>query len=418
MIPYGRHNIAQSDTDAVVAVLQSDWLTQGPTVPAFEHSVANYVGCRHAIAVNSATSALHIACLALGVGPGDLVWTSPNTFVASANCALYCGAKVDFVDIDRRTYNMSLESLVQKLEYAELNNQLPKVIIPVHFAGQPSNMPEIYELSKRYGFKIIEDASHALGASYTSLDNHDPTAARTEFDNGRQLMTKSGKANKDVFVGSCEHSHITVFSFHPVKIITTGEGGMALTNDEGLRDRLVRLRTHGIIKEPELMHPRDVDEIWNYQQIDLGFNYRMSDLQAALGISQMARIDDFISYRRVIAQTYDEAFSNTGLILPWQDPGSRSSVHLYPVRVCVSRTGKSQRQVYGELRDAGIGVNVHYIPVYLHPYFEARGFRPGYCPESEFYYRETISLPIYPSLSNGTQDQIIQTINDVLQIRQ
>jgi dTDP-4-amino-4,6-dideoxygalactose transaminase len=417
MIPYGRHDIAQCDIDAIVAVLQSDWLTQGPTVPAFERSVANYVGCRHAIAVNSATSALHIACLALGVGPGDWVWTSPNTFVASANCGLYCGAKVDFVDIDRRTYNLSLESLVKKLEYAELNNRLPKVIILVHFAGQPSNMPEIFELSEKYGFKIIEDASHALGASYTYLDSHDQTAAQTEVYTGKRVMTKSVMANKEAFIGSCEHSHITVFSFHPVKIITTGEGGMALTNDEGLRDKLVCLRAHGVIKEPELMWPKDVEEIWNYQQIELGFNYRMTDLQAALGISQMTRIGEFISYRRAIAEIYDEAFSNTGLITPWQNPGSRSSFHLYPVRVCVSRTGKNQRQVYGALRDAGIGVNIHYIPVYLHPYFEAKGFCSGYCPESESYYRETISLPIYPSLSGETQDHIIKTINNVLQIR-
>jgi UDP-4-amino-4,6-dideoxy-N-acetyl-beta-L-altrosamine transaminase len=385
MIPYGRQDVSQADIDAVVEVLRSDFLTQGPMVPRFEETVANYCGAKHAVAVNSATSALHIACLALDLGSGDWLWTSPNTFVASANCALYCGAQVDFVDIDPRTYNLSANALEAKLQQAEREGRLPKIVIPVHFAGQPCDMPAIHALSEKYGFKIIEDASHAIGASYN-----------------------------DIKVGSCTHSDITVFSFHPVKIITTGEGGMATTNDAKLAERLMRLRTHGITDKPEFMQARPENEIWNYQQIELGFNYRMTDMQAALGVSQMSRLDKFVEWRRELAAEYDRAFANLPVITPWQQPGVRSSHHLYPIRIRKSDCGKTQRQVYDALWQNGVAANLHYIPVHRQPYYEAMAFRAGDFPEAERYHQEAISLPIYPGLTNADQDRVVDVISEEL----
>ena len=300
MIPYGRQEITEEDISEVEKVLRSDFLTQGPIVPTFEKSIASYCGSSFAIAVNSATSALHIACLSLGLGPKDWLWTSPNTFVATANCALYCGAKVDFVDIDPSTYNMSVDALTQKLEESDKLGKLPKVVIPVHFAGQPCDMQSIYELSKRYGFKIIEDASHAIGSTYKKLK-----------------------------VGSCTYSDITVFSFHPVKIITTAEGGMALTNNKEIADKIYRLRTHGITRDIEKMKKRSVDEIWNYQQIDLGFNYRMNDIQAALGLSQLKRLDEYVDRRNKLAENYNTKLKNLNITLPFQSAESSQSYHLY-----------------------------------------------------------------------------------------
>ena len=376
MIPYGRQEITEADIAAVEKVLRSDFLTQGSTVPRFEVMVANYCQAAHAVAVNSATSALHIACLALDLGPGDWLWTSPNTFVASANCARYCGARVDFVDIDPRTYNMSVDALATKLAYAAKNGLLPKVVVPVHFAGQPCDMPAIHTLSQQYDFKIIEDASHAIGASYANVK-----------------------------VGSCVHSDITVFSFHPVKIITTGEGGMTLTNNNELAKRLCRLRTHGITSDRELMHDRPEKEIWNYQQIELGFNYRMTDLQAALGISQMSRLDDYVTRRNEIARFYDAELMDLPLTLPWQSPYTESSYHLYPIRINEAKAKKSQRQLYDALRESGIAANLHYIPVHRHPYYENLGFKAGDFPAEQFH-REVISLPIYPGLTDNQQNNV------------
>jgi UDP-4-amino-4,6-dideoxy-N-acetyl-beta-L-altrosamine transaminase len=385
MIPYGRQDVSQADIDAVVEVLRSDFLTQGPMVPRFEETVANYCGAKHAIAVNSATSALHIACLVLDLGPGDWLWTSPNTFVASANCALHCGAQVDFVDIDPRTYNLCANALEAKLQQAEREGRLPKIVIPVHFAGQPCDMPAIHALSEKYGFKIIEDASHAIGASYS-----------------------------DIKVGSCAHSDITIFSFHPVKIITTGEGGMATTNDPKLSDRLMRLRTHGITSKTGLMQARPESEIWNYQQIELGFNYRMTDIQAALGVSQMSRLDGFNDRRRAIAAEYDKAFSDLPIITPWQMPRVSSSYHLYPIRIRERDSGKTQRQVYDALWKNGVAANLHYIPVHRQPYYEAMGFRSGDFPEAERYHEETISLPMYPALESNQRQFVIDALQRVL----
>lgn len=385
MIPYGRQSINENDIQAVLDVLKSDWLTQGPAVPRFEQTVANYTAASHAVAVNSATGALHIACLALEVGPGDWVWTSPNTFVASANCALYCGANVDFVDIDPQTYNMSVTCLAEKLEKAKAANRLPKVLIPVHFAGQSCDMLAIHELSRTYGFRIIEDASHAIGASF--------------------------QQNK---VGSCVHSDITVFSFHPVKIVTTGEGGMATTNNRDLAERMIRHRSHGITNRREWMRDRPGDEIWNYQQIDIGYNYRLTDIQAALGYSQIQRLDEFVQRRHEIAQRYNESLADLPIILPWQFPNSYSSYHLYPIRIRKSLCGLTQRQVYESLIRSQIGANLHYIPVYRQPYYESLGFSVGYCPEAELYHRETISLPIFSALTNDQHEFVCATLRNIL----
>jgi UDP-4-amino-4,6-dideoxy-N-acetyl-beta-L-altrosamine transaminase len=380
VIPYGRQSISDADIDSVVDVLRSDFLTQGPVVPRFEKAVATTVGANFGVAVNSATSALHIACLALEVGPGDIVWTSPNTFVASANCARYCGAEVDFVDIDPVSYNMCTVQLRAKLTQARVSGKLPKVVIPVHFAGHPCNMSEIHRLSKEFGFKIVEDASHAIGASYLGLK-----------------------------VGACAHSSITVFSFHPVKIITTGEGGMAMTNVPELAERMRRLRTHGITTDKSLMHARASGEIWNYQQIELGFNYRMTDLQAALGLSQLARLDDFVSARRRIAETYNTQLKSLPIVLPREGHDLRSSYHLYPVRI-LQQSGKAQRHVFNSLIELGVAANLHYIPAHRHPYYESMGFKQGGFPESEQFHREALSLPIYPELQPEHQRLVIDAL--------
>jgi UDP-4-amino-4,6-dideoxy-N-acetyl-beta-L-altrosamine transaminase len=384
MIPYGRQDISESDIQAVVDVLRSDFLTQGPAVPAFENSVSDYCGTQHAVAVNSATSALHIACLALGVGKGDVVWTSPITFVASANCALYCGAQVDFVDIDPRTYNLSVERLSEKLAQAEKSGYLPKVIIPVHLCGQPCDMVGIHALSQRYGFKIIEDASHAIGGKYRG----EP-------------------------IGNCRYSDITVFSFHPVKIITTGEGGMALTNDAQLAKRMQLLRSHGITRDvSEMTHAPDGP--WYYQQIELGFNYRMTDLQAALGLSQMQRLDEFVAKRHVLAKRYNKLLAELPVVIPWQHLDSYSGLHLYVIRLRLDKMAQTHREVIEALRAEGIGVNLHYIPVYLQPYYEQVGFKAGYCPEAEHYYAEAISLPMYSGLTELQQDIVVGALKHLL----
>ncbi len=387
MIPYGRQDISQADIDAVVEVMRSDFLTQGPTVPAFEKAVATYCGTQHAVAVNSATSALHIACLALGVGKGDIVWTTPITFVASANCALYCGAVVDFVDIDPSTYNLSVECLAEKLAIAEKRGSLPKVLIPVHLCGQSCDMESIHALSQQYGFKIIEDASHAIGGRY-----------------------------KGEPVGNCRYSDITVFSFHPVKIITTGEGGMALTNDPELASRMQRYRSHGITSTPDEMVARPDNEIWNYQQITLGYNYRMTDIHAALGISQMQRIDEFVSKRHAIAERYNELLAGLPLTTPWQHPYGYSGWHLYVIRLKLDEIRKTHKDVYESLRKQGIGVNLHYIPVYRQPFYEKMGFKVGYCAEAEQYFQEVVSIPVYPGLTIELQGQVVEAIRKALEI--
>jgi UDP-4-amino-4,6-dideoxy-N-acetyl-beta-L-altrosamine transaminase len=381
IIHYARQDINQADIDAVVKALRSDFLTQGPAVPAFEKAVANCCGAQHAVAVNSATSALHIACLALGVGKGDVVWTTPITFVASANCALYCGATVDFVDIDPGTYSMSVDRLAEKLAEAAKTGNLPKVVVPVHLCGQPCDMAEIHALSQRYGFKVVEDASHAIGGRY-----------------------------KGESVGNCRYSDITVFSFHPVKIITTGEGGMVLTNDAKLANQLRRLRSHGITSDTAEMHPRAPEELWNYQQISLGFNYRMTDIHAALGLSQLQRLDEFVARRHSIARRYDELLINMPIVTPWQHPDSYSSYHLYVIRLRLGEINKTNHQVYKAMHAVGIHVNLHYIPVYRQPYYEQMGFLPGYCTEAERYYSEAMSIPMYPGLTEEQQDSVVAAL--------
>lgn len=381
MIPYGRQSITNADINAVIEVLRSDFLTQGPTVPLFEKTVATYCSVKHAVAVNSATSALHIACLSIGLGPGDWLWTTPVTFVASANCGLYCGAQVDFVDIDPLTYNLCTKALERKLKDAESKGLLPKVLVPVHLCGQSCEMEAIYNLAQRYGFKIIEDASHAVGGKY-----------------------------KGEPIGNCRYSDITVFSYHPVKIITTGEGGIALTNSPEFAEQMLLYRSHGITTDTKKMHARPSSEIWNYQQTDLGFNYRMTDIQAALGISQMTRLDDFVYKRQRLANRYDEFLAGLPLVTPWQHPDSYSSYHLYPIRLKLGANGKAQRQVYDALRGSGIMANLHYIPVYRQPYYEALGFKAGYCPEAEKYFKETLSLPLYPTLGVTEQDYVINSL--------
>lgn len=384
MIPYGRQNITQEDIDAVVAVLQSDFLTQGPQVPAFEQAVTTHVGAKYALAVNSATSALHIACLALGLGKGDWLWTTPITFVASANCGLYCGARVDFVDIDPQTYNLCPVTLQAKLEKAEREDKLPRVLVAVHLCGQPCDMQAIHDLAQRYGFKVIEDASHAIGGKY-----------------------------KNEFIGNCRYSDITVFSFHPVKIITTAEGGMALTNDAKLAEKMDLLRSHGITRKPELM-THEPDGPWYYQQIDLGFNYRMTELQAALGISQMQRLDTFVARRHRLAERYNQLLSDLPLTLPWQHPDSYSGMHLYVIRLQLDKINKTHTQVFSELREQGVGVNLHYIPVHTQPHYQQMGFQQGDFVQAEEYYQEAISLPIFQGLDNEQQEQVVSTLIKVL----
>jgi UDP-4-amino-4,6-dideoxy-N-acetyl-beta-L-altrosamine transaminase len=372
-IPYGKHDINEDDIQAVVDVLRSDYITQGPKVPEFEKAVATYTGARYGIAVNSATSALHIACLALGVGQGDVVWTSPITFVASANCAIYCGANVDFVDIDPDTYNMSPNKLRDKLIEAKANNNLPRVVIPVHLAGQSCQMKEIFELSKEFGFSIIEDASHAIGGKYR----------------GRPI-------------GCCEYSAITIFSFHPVKIMTTAEGGMAMTNDEKLANKMNLLRTHGITRNEELMSRKDGQ--WYYEQIDLGFNFRLTELQAALGISQLSRIDEFVTARNNVAERYIELFAGSNVQTPKLREECLSSYHLFIVRI------KNRNLVFNKLRKAMIGVNIHYIPVYKQPYYAKYNYNTASFRCANEYYDTAISLPLYPTLEFTAQQKVVSLI--------
>lgn len=383
MIPYGRQEVTQADIDAVLGVLQSDFLTQGPAVPRFEGAVREHCGVAHAVAVSSATAALHLACLALDLGPGDLLWTSPNTFVASANCGLYCGAKVDFVDIDPCTYNMSAEALAVKLRDAAAHGQLPKVVVPVHFGGQTCDMRAIHELAKRYGFRIIEDASHAIGGSYLG----EP-------------------------IGNCRFSDITVFSFHPVKIVTTGEGGMAVTNDLAAAEKLVQLRSHGITREAAAFVGTNQGP-WYYEQLDLGFNYRMTDLQAALGHSQMRRLPLYVDRRGELARRYGTLLQDLPVITPWQDSATVSAWHLYVVRL-KPESGKLRRDVFQAMRKAGIGVNVHYIPVHMQPYYQELGFREGMFPAAERYYSEVMSLPMFPRLTEAQQDSVVAALREAL----
>ena len=384
MIPYGRQDISQQDINVVLEVLQSDFLTQGPKVPAFEQTIAKHVNAKHALAVNSATSALHIACLALGLGQGDWLWTTPITFVASANCGLYCGAQVDFVDIDPATYNLCPKALEVKLIEAERNGKLPKVLVAVHLCGQPCDMQAIHALAQKYNFSVIEDASHAIGGKY-----------------------------QNEFIGNCHYSDITVFSFHPVKIITTAEGGMALTNDDLLAEKMNLYRSHGITRDPSLM-THDPDGPWYYQQVELGYNYRMTELQAALGISQMQRLDKFVAQRHVLAQCYNDLLSDLPLTLPWQHPDSYSGLHLYVIRLRLDQINKTHLQVFEELREAGIGVNLHYIPVHLQPYYQKIGFNKGDLPQAELYYDEAISLPMFSTLTKDQQDEVAQVLKKVL----
>jgi len=386
MIRYGQQDITQADIDAVVEVLKSTNLTQGPAITRFEQDVSNYCNVKHAFAVNSATSALHIACLALNLGQGDWLWTTPNTFVASANCALYCGAKVDFVDIDADTYNLCPIKLEEKLVLAEKENRLPKVVVPVHFSGQPCNMQAIYNLSKKYGFRIIEDASHAIGGRY-----------------------------KDKPIGNCEYSDITIFSFHPVKIITTAEGGMAVTNDDELAVKLGLLRSHGITREPELM-TKVMDGPWYYQQVALGYNYRMTDIQAALGSSQIERLDEYVTKRHSIANRYNKLLSELPVVTPWQHQDSYSGLHLYVIRLELDKIEVTHLDVFNYLRSKDIIVNLHYIPVHTQPYYEKMGFKVGDYPEAEKYYQEAISIPMYPTLTTEQQDEVVNVIKEALKL--
>ncbi len=384
MIPYGKQDINQQDIDSVVDVLKSDFLTQGPQVPAFEKALTEHTGAQYALAVNSATSALHIACLALGLGEGDWLWTTPVTFVASANCGLYCGAKVDFVDIDSATYNICPKKLEQKLITAKANGKLPKVVVPVHLCGQPCDMESIAKLAKEYGFKVIEDASHAIGGKY-----HDKP------------------------VGNCEHSDITVFSFHPVKIVTTAEGGAALTNQKELADKMALLRSHGITRDSEMMTEASHGG-WYYQQVDLGFNYRMTELQAALGVTQMQRLDEFVAARHVLSKRYNQMLSELPLVLPYQLENTYSGLHLFVIRLKLDEISLTHKQVFDALRENGIGVNLHYIPVHTQPYYQAMGFTEGEFPESERYYQEAISLPMFHGMTEEQQNTVVRVVTEIL----
>ncbi|MDN5249890.1 UDP-4-amino-4,6-dideoxy-N-acetyl-beta-L-altrosamine transaminase [Betaproteobacteria bacterium LSUCC0117] len=382
MIPYGRQHITEDDIEEVVKILKSEYLTQGPVVQKFEDAISNYTSAKHSVAFNSATSALHVACIALDLGPGDWLWTSPNTFVASANCGLYCGANIDFVDIDPNTYNLCATKLEEKLKISAISGKLPKVVIPVHYAGHPCDMRTIYHLSQIYGFHIIEDASHAIGA---------------EFFNSK--------------IGNCLYSDITVFSFHPVKIITTGEGGAASTNDTNLAEKMRRLRTHGITTDKNLMDIMAEEEIWNYRQIELGYNYRMTDIHAALGCSQIKRIDEYINKRTEIAQVYDSALKDTNIVVQKILPSHKSSFHLYPIRI-KKESMLAQRSLYEIFHQNGILVNVHYPPVHRQPYYKKLGFKAGDFPEAESFHREVLTLPIYPMLTAQQQQKVIDVLNE------
>tara|TARA_B100000575_G_C23116236_1_gene645313 strand:- start:193 stop:1356 length:1164 start_codon:yes stop_codon:yes gene_type:complete len=384
VIPYGRQDISDADIEAVIDVLKSNFLTQGPMVPKFENALSSNTGAKHALAVNSATSALHIACMALGLGKGDLLWTSPVTFVASANAGLYCGANIDFVDIDPETYNMCPKKLQKKLKHAKLNGTLPKVLVPVHHCGQSCDMKTIHQICQEYNVKIIEDASHAIGGRYLE----EP-------------------------IGNCAYSDITVFSFHPVKIITTGEGGAALTNNDQLAEKMALHRTHGITRDQNMMTEPSHGS-WYYQQIDLGYNYRMTDIQAALGVSQINRLSEFISKRHEIARRYDHLLDGLPVKVPIKLDYSYSSLHLYIVRLKLDEIELSHKQVFDGLREKGIGVNVHYIPVHLQPYYSDMGFQSGDFPESEKFYCEAISLPMFPNLSEEDQDRVVEVFRTLL----
>ena len=385
MIPYGRQDIQDSDVDAVLSVLQSDFLTQGPAVPRFEQAVSKHCGARHAVAVNSATSALHIALMALDVTAGDVVWTSPNTFVASSNAALYCGASVDFVDIDPVTYNMSVSALSEKLAYAEKLGRLPKVVIPVHLTGQPCDMAQIHDLAQQYGFKVVEDASHAIGGQYQNQP-----------------------------IGNCAYSDVTVFSFHPVKIVTTAEGGMAMTNDDTLAEKMALYRSHGITRDPALMTHAS-DGPWSYQQITLGYNYRMTDMQAALGVSQIQRLNHYIARRHDIATRYNQELSELPLTLPMQATYGHSAYHLYVIRLDLDAIAPlTHAEVFQSSRDQEILVNLHYIPVHTQPYYQAMGFRWGDFPQAEAYYKNAISIPMYPTMTDDAQTHVIQALHKIL----
>lgn len=381
MIPYGRQDVTEEDVAAVAEVLRSDWLTQGPTIDKFETALAAYCGARHAVAVNSGTSALHVACMALGLGPGDGLWTSPNTFVASANCGLYCGATIDFVDIDPRTWNMSVEALAAKLEKAAAVGRLPKIVVPVDFGGEPCDLRAIRTLADRYGFSILEDASHAIGARYAGQP-----------------------------IGATPYADVSVFSFHPVKIITSAEGGAAVTSRVELAATMARLRTHGITRSPADMR-RQPDGPWYYEQLDLGYNYRLTDLHAALGLSQMRRIDDYVRRRHALAARYDALLAGMPLQLPVRNPEHLSAMHLY---VVVLEDASRRRAVFERMRAAGIGVNVHYIPVHLQPHFQSLGFRRGDFPCAEAYYGGALSLPMFPTLSEAQQDQVVRELRRAL----
>lgn len=385
IIPYGKQSISEQDIEAVVNVLKSDFITQGPVVPEFERAVANYCGANYAIAVSNATSALHLACLSLGIGAGDRVWTSPNTFVATANSVLNCGAIIDFIDIDLKSYNLSIECLQQKLELAEKNNQLPKAIIAVHFSGQSCDMEQLKLLSEQYHFYIIEDAAHAIGASY---------------------LTEK--------VGSCKYSDITIFSFHPVKIITTGEGGMLLTNKPELAKKIELLRSHGITRnQDEMIHASHGE--WYYEQIELGYNYRMTDMQAALGLSQLKRLDEFVSKRRNLAQLYQKKLVDLPVILPWQSEKGLSSWHLYVICFEHDKFKKNKKVIFSQLRNKGIGVNLHYIPVHIQPYYQKLGFKWGDFPNSEIYYQQAMTIPLFPEMSELDIEHIKTALTQVLQ---
>ena len=380
VIPYARQSITKQDIDAVVEVLKSDYLTQGPVVPAFEDAVANLVGAKHAIAGNSATSMLHIACLALGVTDEDLVWTSPISFVASANCALYCGAEIDFVDIDSETFNMSPTALATKLDEAQKSNKLPKVIIPVHMGGQSCDMKSIGLLAKQYGIKVIEDASHAIGGSYDSRS-----------------------------IGNCAHSDITIFSFHPVKIITSGEGGMATTQDDSLAHKLRMLRSHGITRnEAEFEFANDGP--WYYEQQELGLNYRLTDIAAALGLSQLRQIDTFINQRNRIATRYDDAFASTQVAIPHIDSDCISAFHLYIARCDFENSDVTRVQLFQNMKNSGVFLNLHYIPIYRQPFYSKMGFDPKSFPNAELYYKQAFSIPMYADLAQADQDTVISSL--------
>jgi len=387
VIPYGRQDISDSDIEAVLDVLKSDFLTQGSKVPEFEKALTSSTGAKHALAMNSATSALHTACLALGLGIGDRLWTTPVTFVASANAGLYCGAKIDFVDIDPATYNMCPKKLEEKLIEAQLTGTLPKVLVPVHLSGQPCNMRDIQRLCMKYGVKIIEDASHAIGGRYLEGP-----------------------------VGNCAYSDITVFSFHPVKIITTGEGGAVLTNDDQLAEKMGLYRGHGITRDHNMMTGPSHGS-WYYQQIELGYNYRMTDIQAALGVSQMRRLSEFVLKRHLIARRYDRLLDGLPVEIPYQLEDTYSGLHLYVIRLKLDDIQRSHKQIFEGLRENGVGVNVHYIPVHLQPYYAAMGFQQGDFPESERYYSEAISLPMYPALSEEDQGRVVEVLRSLLVLK-